>query len=49
MSAHDGDPIVFFDIQISGQFLGKIKLRLFKETCPKTVENFRQLCTGEHK
>jgi len=25
---------------------GRIKMELFKDMCPKTVENFRQFCTG---
>ncbi|KAK8790178.1 hypothetical protein WA538_001436 [Blastocystis sp. DL] len=42
-----GNPVVFFDISIGGSPSGRIKLELFKNKCPKTVENFRQLCTGE--
>jgi len=26
--------------------LGRIKMELFTKDCPKTCENFRQLCTG---
>ena len=29
--------------------LGRILLELFADVCPKTAENFRQLCTGEQK
>ncbi|EGS19196.1 putative cis-trans protein [Thermochaetoides thermophila DSM 1495] len=29
--------------------LGRIKMELFKDVVPKTAENFRQFCTGEHK
>lgn len=43
------NPIVFMDIQIGGQDVGRIKFELFAQDCPKTVENFRQLCTGEHR
>mmetsp|Transcript_24731 Transcript_24731/g.69440 ORF Transcript_24731/g.69440 Transcript_24731/m.69440 type:complete len:213 (+) Transcript_24731:102-740(+) len=28
--------------------LGRIKIELFVKDCPKTCENFRQFCTGEH-
>jgi peptidyl-prolyl isomerase H (cyclophilin H) len=28
--------------------LGRIKLELFAQDCPRTCENFRQFCTGEH-
>ncbi|KIY03624.1 uncharacterized protein Z520_00315 [Fonsecaea multimorphosa CBS 102226] len=45
----EGEPIVFFDIQIGGEPLGRIKMHLFANTVPKTAENFRQFCTGEHK
>jgi peptidyl-prolyl isomerase H (cyclophilin H) len=29
-------------------YLGRIRLELFVQDCPKTCENFRQFCTGEH-
>jgi len=28
---------------------GRIKMELFADICPKTAENFRQLCTGEYR
>ena len=37
----------FFDIAVNGQPLGKIVFGLFGKTVPKTVENFRALCTGK--
>ncbi|KAI8610723.1 peptidyl-prolyl cis-trans isomerase H [Chytriomyces sp. MP71] len=43
------NPIVFFDIAIGGQPVGRIKMELFADVVPKTAENFRQLCTGEFK
>ena len=42
-----GNPIVFFDIEIGGLFVGRIEMELKADVCPKTAENFRQLCTGE--
>ncbi|KAF2750902.1 peptidyl-prolyl cis-trans isomerase H [Sporormia fimetaria CBS 119925] len=43
------NPIVFFDITLGGEKLGRIKFELFKDVVPKTAENFRQFCTGETK
>ena len=37
------------DVSIGGQAAGRIKMELFADVCPKTAENFRQMCTGEFK
>jgi len=44
-----GNPLVFFDITVGGEPLGRIKFELFADVVPKTAENFRQFCTGETK
>ncbi|KAL1920221.1 uncharacterized protein VTP21DRAFT_1367 [Calcarisporiella thermophila] len=43
------NPVVFFDISIGDVPQGRIKMELFADVCPKTAENFRQMCTGEFK
>lgn len=41
------NPRAFFDIEIGGEPAGRIVMELRKDVVPKTVENFRCLCTGE--
>jgi cyclophilin family peptidyl-prolyl cis-trans isomerase len=38
----------FFDITADGKQLGKVVFELANDAVPKTAENFRALCTGEH-
>jgi len=41
------NPVVFFDMLIGGRPAGRVVMELFADVVPKTVENFRALCTGE--
>ncbi|KAI9866616.1 MAG: Peptidyl-prolyl cis-trans isomerase H [Trichoglossum hirsutum] len=43
------NPVVFFDVTLGGEPLGRVKMELFADVTPKTAENFRQFCTGETK
>lgn len=40
-------PRVFFDISVGGKPVGRVTMELYSDLVPKTVENFRCLCTGE--
>merc|ERR1712190_573690 len=42
-----GNPKVYFDMTIGGEAAGRIVMTLRADVAPKTVENFRALCTGE--
>ena len=42
-------PRVFMDLAISDRPLGRIVIELYADKCPRTCENFRQLCTGQYR
>ena len=42
------NPRVYLDIDIGGQPAGRVVIELFADVVPRTCENFRSLCTGEH-
>ena len=39
--------LVYFDMEVGGEEVGRITFELRADVAPKTAENFRQLCTGE--
>lgn len=40
------NPVVFFDVSLGGQPMGRIKIELFMNVCPKTAENFRYVSSS---
>jgi peptidylprolyl isomerase len=38
---------IVMEIEIDGKYEGDIQFGLFNEYTPKSVENFKNLCTGE--
>lgn len=48
MSTTD-NPVVFLDISFGTESMGRVKLELYASDLPRTCENFRQFCTGEHR
>lgn len=41
------NPLVFMDIVVEGDLLGRVRIELFRDVVPKSAEHFRSLCTGE--
>ncbi|KAJ1649442.1 hypothetical protein GGF38_006111, partial [Coemansia sp. RSA 25] len=46
-TAKADNPRVFLEFAIDGRPSGRVELELRRDIAPRTVENFRQLCTGE--
>ncbi|RMB91735.1 hypothetical protein DUI87_31965 [Hirundo rustica rustica] len=42
LAANPNNPVVFFDVTIGGQEVGRMKIELFADVVPKTAENFRK-------
>src|SRR3954452_6309685 len=40
------NPKVFFEVAVDGKAAGRVEMELFADTCPRTAENFLQLCVG---
>lgn len=43
----ESNPIVFFDIEIVGVYMGRVEMELKADVAPRAAENFLKLCTGE--
>lgn len=41
------NPIVFMDMAVNGETLGRLTFELRSDLVPRTADNFRALCTGE--
>lgn len=41
------NPLVFMDVVVEGDALGRVFIELFRDLVPKSTEHFRSLCTGE--
>ena len=46
LESNPNNTFAYFDVKIGEEEPQRIEFELFK-TCPKTIENFRALCTGE--
>merc|ERR1719183_3247912 len=47
LAAAGGDIYVYLEVEISSVNIGRMIFKLYQNICPRTVENFRSLCTGE--
>ncbi|KDO32940.1 hypothetical protein SPRG_02633 [Saprolegnia parasitica CBS 223.65] len=43
------NPVVFLDITVAKQFIGRMLIEVRADVVPKAAENFRALCTGDCK
>lgn len=41
------NPLVFLDITVEREHIGRVTIELFNDLTPQCAENFRSLCTGE--
>ncbi|XP_071431887.1 peptidyl-prolyl cis-trans isomerase H-like isoform X4 [Pithys albifrons albifrons] len=41
LAANPNNPVVFFDVTIGGQEVGRMKVEVFADVVPKAAENFR--------
>ncbi|OQR99337.1 CRE-CYN-7 protein [Achlya hypogyna] len=43
------NPVVFLDITVAKQYIGRLLIEVRADIVPKAAENFRALCTGDCK
>jgi peptidyl-prolyl isomerase H (cyclophilin H) len=48
-AAKRGNVVCFLDVTVGGHPVGRLRIELFVSVAPRTCENFRQFCTGEHR
>ncbi|XP_043547712.1 ranBP2-like and GRIP domain-containing protein 4 isoform X1 [Chiloscyllium plagiosum] len=46
--SNSSNPVVYFDVSADKESMGRITMELLSNEVPRTAENFRALCTGEH-
>lgn len=41
------NPVVFLDVAVGGEPVGRVEIELFARVCPRTAEHFRRLAAGD--
>ena len=48
-SSNPNNPLVFFDISMDSEPLGRMEFELYMDKVPVAAENFRSICAGDNK